>query len=456
MIEKIQKNEKYIKILFVITMFILCFIWSCSQPYGQTPDEGMKMDICRYIIENHKLPHGGDESIRDAVWGISYGFTPIFSYMISALFMRIVMFFTTDFFAMVVAARFVSVLCYTGTIIFTIKIAKKLFSGLYQWLFIILIACLPQFVFLGTYINNDSLALFSTAIIIYSWIIGLQNKWDWKSCITMAIGIGLCALSYYNAYGFILASVIIYVVSYIIEQGKNMDVKEFFKKGIVIFFIAFAIAGWWFIRSAIIYEGDFLGLKITNEYAEQYAIEQYKPSVINTPAKHHSSLIYMIIKWEWAKSTFQSFVGMFGNMCIALHPAYYYITMLFFGITGIGSIVYLWKMVKNKCKEKTKENKKQILLMVVFLLCIIIPILLSLYYSYYSDFQPQGRYIMPMLIPFMYFITKGLQTLFELIEKKWNINSKIRKIIILLIGVTWYIVPILSLTMAVIPFYKIK
>ena len=67
-------------------MFLLCFKWSASQPFNSGPDEGMKMDICKYIAQNNKLPHGGDEAVRNPIWGISYGFTPIFSYIISSIF----------------------------------------------------------------------------------------------------------------------------------------------------------------------------------------------------------------------------------------------------------------------------------------------------------------------------------------------------------------------------------
>ena len=88
------KLDKIIKIVLLITAFMLYFIWSCCQPYNSAPDEGMKYDICKYIVNNNTLPHGGDPQIRNEIWGISYGFTPILAYMICALFMKIVMFFT--------------------------------------------------------------------------------------------------------------------------------------------------------------------------------------------------------------------------------------------------------------------------------------------------------------------------------------------------------------------------
>ena len=76
---------------------------------------------------------------------------------------------------------------------------------------------LPQLLFIGSYINNDSLALFSISIIIYSWLKGLESSWNVKSCITLSVGLALCALSYYNAYGYILTSVILFIASYFIN-----------------------------------------------------------------------------------------------------------------------------------------------------------------------------------------------------------------------------------------------
>ena len=52
--KKIDKG-KIIKILFIIFSFLLYFVWSCSQPYNSAPDEGMKYDICKYIVEYNRI-----------------------------------------------------------------------------------------------------------------------------------------------------------------------------------------------------------------------------------------------------------------------------------------------------------------------------------------------------------------------------------------------------------------
>lgn len=46
--------------------------------------------------------------------------------------------------------------------------------------FIVLTSALPQIIFIGSYINNDSLALLSISIIIYAWLNGIESKWNIK------------------------------------------------------------------------------------------------------------------------------------------------------------------------------------------------------------------------------------------------------------------------------------
>ncbi len=96
MLESLKKinREKTLNIIIVVIAFCVYFAWSCSQPYNGAPDEGMKYDICQYLLHHGTLPHGGDWEIRNPVWGISYGFTPILSYIISAFFMKFIMLFT--------------------------------------------------------------------------------------------------------------------------------------------------------------------------------------------------------------------------------------------------------------------------------------------------------------------------------------------------------------------------
>ena len=418
-------KEKHLKIIYIIIITSIVITFAICMPPNSGPDEVMKMDICKYIAEYNKLPHGGEDAVRDATWGISYGFTPILSYIFGGIFIKITSIFTQDLHTLYVSARLVSCICYLIMGIFVIKIGDKLFKNkYYKWIFITLVTTLPQVVFLGSYINNDALALMSIAIIVYAWILGMKNKWKIKTCVMLAIGIGLCALSYYNAYGYILTSAILFIVFYLIYK---FDIKEMLRKGILITIITFAVCGWWFIRSYIIYDGDFLGMATTDRYAEQYAIEELKPSNRSTPQNTGMSLYTMLISEKWIYSTIKSFIAIFGGMEIGM-PFYVYAFFLLMFLLGF--IGYILQVTKKKYLKNLDKNKK--LLEFAFIFNIFLPPALSFYYSYFSDFQPQGRYIMPMLIPFMYFVTLGVQNIME----KRIPNNKGKKIIQIVIAVS--------------------
>ena len=205
-----QKHYWLTAAVFAVSALIICCAWTIIQPFNSAPDEYMHYQIAQFIYQKGTLPFGGDPEIINPIWGTSYGFTPILAYIIGAAFMKITSIFTINETALLMSARLVSILCNTGTVIMCFKIADKLLKGVYRWIFVVFVALLPQFIYIGSYVNSDALAIFSTSLIIYSWIYGLTSKWSRKSCVLLAFGISLCALSYYNAYGFILCSMILY------------------------------------------------------------------------------------------------------------------------------------------------------------------------------------------------------------------------------------------------------
>mgnify|MGYP006892997584 CR=1 FL=1 len=56
---------------------------------------------------------------------------------------------------------------------------------------------------------------------------------------------------------------------------------------------------------------------------------------------------------------------------------------------------------------------------------MIIPNILNAYYSYASDYQPQGRYSLPMIVPLTYFMVMGYGNLFDVQIKKESLRKKI-------------------------------
>ena len=111
--------------LFLTAVFLLLVIWAAILPFDQAADERMRYNVVDYIVRHNALPHGDDPELRNEVWGISYAFNPILSYMVSALFVKVVKLFTDSFDVILFAARFVNVLLGTGTAYFVMKLGKR-------------------------------------------------------------------------------------------------------------------------------------------------------------------------------------------------------------------------------------------------------------------------------------------------------------------------------------------
>ncbi len=449
MYKKIQKydRQKLFEYIYVISAFVFLMMWMVIQPFSVSPDEQMRYLIPEFIYNNGYLPHGGDMLIRNEQWGISYGFTPITSYIISAVFMKVASIFSTDFMFLLKAARLVNVLFGTATVYVIIRIGKSIFSKPYDWLFIIVTSTLPQFIFINSYINMDSMALFGCALLFYMWIYGKDNNWNAKSCIGTGIAVSVCALSYYNTYGFVLCTVIYFVASNIIANKEN---KNWFlvviKKGLIITVVVLLLTGWWFIRNYIIYDGDILGLSTSNLYGEKYAIDNLKPSNILTPMKEGRSVLDMLLG-GWIKVTAISFFGCFGAIDITMSIYAYIIYGAFIVLGIIGLVIKLLNIKEAKAK---KDYVQAVWFNVSSILAVLVTIGLSIYYSYASDYQPQGRYILPMMVPFFYLIVSGLIRLIEMFREK----DKYTKYICYAIEVIYFVLIIYCYWGVYFPVYK--
>lgn len=404
-----------IELLFLTLCFLFYFTWSMSQLFDSCPDEYMRYLIPKYIYLNDSLPLGQDASIRSNLWGDSYGFGPMFPAIIAAFFMKITSFFSTGDFHLLMAARMVSILSSVGTVFIIIRLSKRLFKDNTRFLFIALIAFWPQYAFISTYVNNDALSIFSTALIVYFWVRGLETRWNIKSCVGLSIGISICLMSYYFAYGFILVSILIFFWTNLRWRSGRDDTKLLLKKTALIVALVCAMAGWQFIRNWVLY-GDLFGLRIESYYSEIYATSSLKPSVRVTPEKSGMSLMSMIFEKGWLKHSYTSFIGYFGYMSIPLNEWMYRFYTAVFGVGVCGCVLTLARRLALRIKSKKARAKVLITSIlrdpafnVSILIAALIPPALSCYYSYCFDYEPQGRYWMTMIIPAMYITAKGFE-----------------------------------------------
>ena len=428
MLNKIKKWLKKYRweFIFVCMCFSMYLLWAGTMPFDSGPDEAMRFQIADFIYDHGFLPTGAEAELRDDEWGMSYGFTPILSYIFSSFIMKLVSMVTSSPNWLLLGARGISVISSTITVIFLFMISKKCFTGLNQWVFVVFVALLPQFIFISSYVNNDAFAIMTTAIIFYSWILGLEKNWDIKACILLGIGISLCSLSYYNAYGFILSSIIIFIATNMKPFNKNTLTKTILS-GSLITGIIIVLAGWWFLRNYFIHSGDILGIRTSSEFCERYAVESLKPSMRATQLRKGVSLLEMIFqrtfKFNWIDMTYLSFIGCFGQMKILLEDYMYSIYTIFYAIGIVGLYFKTKGFILAKRAEIKKNTRKEngwekYMFYLAIMLTIIIPIVISIYYSYTSDYQPQGRYVMPMIIPLSFLLTKGISQIKLVINER--------------------------------------
>lgn len=435
-----NEQSKVPETIFISFCFILFTLWAIVQPFNSCPDELMRYDVIKYVFDYNKLPNGGDPLIINKIWGFSYAFLPYLSGLVSVLFMKILSIFITNEWGLILAAR-MAVVCFgTLTVYYVIKISNKLFKGEYKWLFIALICCLPQFAFLSSYMNNDMLALLSVAMMIYYWIEGHENGWKTKTNIKLAISVSICLLSYYNAYTFVLFSIVFFIWSNIHnKENKNIILRKFISVAIIVFILC----GWWFIRNAILYDGDFIGMSTMEKYSNMYAIEAIKPVNRFTPLKQGIPLISMLFNMKWLSDTYLSFIGRFGYMNIPVYDWMYY---FYSSIISIGIILFISKVYELKKKKDIKF---------IFFGCVglagILTILLSMYRSYSVDFQPQGRYVIECLIPLMMFVTVGFEKIHQSIVSRTGKNYKR---FIYCICILCMLINIISFTKIILPQYS--
>ncbi|ASW42449.1 glycosyltransferase family 39 protein [Clostridium isatidis] len=422
------KERKYIVNLMVFS-FSIFMLYAVIIPFNNAPDEQLRFDIVDFILKYKELPIGGDPRLFYGDFGVTYAFKPYIAYVFSALLCILAELLKINIEPFMIS-RFFSVLCGVGTVYFTYLICKKIFKeSKIKYVLPIFFASIPQFSFLNSYVNQDSLMIFLSSITVFLWIEGISNNWEWDIVIKISIVNGIIMLTYMNGYSIILCTVILVILTY---KNKN---SEFFKKTMFFTLISLLISGWFFVRNLIIYNGELFGDTISLELQEKLAIDSLKPSLRDVPYKHGLNMITMLIKTDWLKKTFMSFWAMLGNMDIRLNSVYYYLFMV------ISMLTVLVIIAKVKSAIVNRKYNDAFKLRIVFIFEILIVIILSIIYSTYNDFQPQGRYIYPAIIPIIIFIGET----FEYIINKFRLKEWIVYLFIGVIIIFNIALPILAM-----------
>lgn len=375
------------------------------------PDEGLRYLVPKFIFENGHLPTGYDAATIHSMGNWSYAFYPQFlGPIVSVFFMYVTSLFSSTPDSLLFAARMASVLFGVIAVFFVGKSVEKLFKDnknarILSYMAMILFAGWPQVAFLSAYVNNDIVALCGVSIIMFACISGLKDGWSRKNAAILAIGFVICLLSYSNSYGFVLFGAFFFLVSL---WWQTQSKRLFFKLIGFVAFITVLFAGPFFIRNAVIYNGDVTGMATFRKETlkwEAKAGEEAQRSYAEISGK---GLKTLLADKGYRETQINSTIARFGKMKVA--PVEKYITV-YKQFIMIGIVGCVWMLIATCLRYVRREaeamgmrnmvikNKYKILLVGCMIAASLITVALSLYYTLAIDYQPQGRYIIYLLVP---------------------------------------------------------
>ncbi len=374
--------------------------------YANPPDEHARYLVPQFICRYGRIPTGMEEEIRIPGYGFSYGLYNVFPYIVQGYVMRFVRLFTDSELGLLYAARLVNVTFGVLMAAVVYLLGRRLFSDRrFRWLFCFGVMYLPQSIFIHTYVNTDSCCMLATAMMLYGIVCLYQDGISWKNSLWMSGGIILCALSYYNAYGYILSCILLFAAYFFRREkgGLRCRWKPMLRWGCLISAIVLLGIGWWFIRSYIVLDGDFLGLATREKMRDLFGVGKED---LKTYQSMGLSVWYMLRERNTLEGAFYSFVAAYGSMSIYAGPWLYRLYKLFFGAGALGCLSYLCQR-----KGRARMSGRRLFFHANMIFCILMPFVLMVYYAYTMDYQHQGRYLLPGLIPLMYYAVRGIEEL---------------------------------------------
>lgn len=389
----------------VILFTMMMLIPSGDRPVDPTitaPDENAHYAFnVLYIVNHNRLPVTGRDDLDAytictphhvglAPCVYSYTSYPGPNYVISALFVKIFHKLGNPIPSYNVA-RITSVL---SGIAFAICSYAAVFSVLrrraYATILTSAVIFIPQFIFTMSYTNLDAFAAGVSAFVGLAAIQFALNPRSRGWQIALAIGLfGLLPTVKYNYFSVGLGALLL--IGYVMRRAvfNKAEVLRFAKYALVSFLL---LASFWYLRNIVLYH-DLFGqgymLKIMSHYSQ-----------LGTAYPVDMTGLNIAIHRDFFTTLFQSFFFALGLMHFYLSTSSYdMLLLLLFGCVAL--------MIYNSThpfKAQLLQRKQALLAAGLFVVVGLSTLAVVLYNSLVYDFQPQGRYMYPILVPTLLFI----------------------------------------------------
>lgn len=366
--------------------------------FNAHPDEYLHFETARYFV-NHWWPAPlNDPTIAPTFshYGFSYMSDLDVAYFLMGKFIALLQGWLTT---PEIAARLFNVLLF---VILAAWLARRLEASLAP--FILLIS--PQVWYVFSYVNGDAWALFVAMLIVVQLAdqkSGLQRYFEGKTwsdslrgAVSFALLLALMIMAKRNYYLFLLFVGFVAGWATLSEHGLALKIQRA-RKWIVVLLLAAA-----FYSPVRIAHEALNGFDIPRrqqEQAEKYAAPHFKPSEIaaGTGAgrlvMRNKGVPFAELFTErgWLGESFQSFCGVYRWMRLKDND-YYYVLM---------GLLYA-ALVASLLVRVVRLSWRDALFAAGVLTTAGLVVLISAYHSWTADYQPQGRYLFPILPMFAF------------------------------------------------------
>lgn len=405
------------KLIFMLKLLsCLCLITSAGlvvyigvhSAYGAHPDEGMTMMAIDYYLL-HWLPPDMRSEVVAGTFSV-YGHSRLEEMSIYYFLAGKIGFLFKTLWNFAGYYRVFNLCLYLFMCFIVIKNIWK-----EPWLIFCAMAT-PQLCYIFSYATSDGWDYFCSFILIYQVIVkdsilnkALNNSGGKKKYIQlMFFGIlsAFIFMGKQNYYVVLLLAFLIFLFK--LMRTENKGKKQLMKDYMYILLI---FASTFMIRFSFeLYHYGFERSEILAQVKEQHAEYQFKKSTAledKYPGlclkDQGISLEEFHNRYNFCMTSYKSFCGVYGRM-------EYYSDSFYYFILGIMYFLLILFIIINAINVSSVIERLECLA-VVFV--IATSVLLSIYHSWTGDFQPQGRYLLPMLIGGGYLISKVKHTVLE-------------------------------------------
>lgn len=318
--------------------------------------------------------------------------------------------------------RLIAAIFGAGTVYFAWAATKQFAPGSPLWAVATaaLIALLPQFCFNSATAANDSAANFAATAAFYIWFRGLREPNYDRFLVKAGLLLGLATLAKLTVVALYPGLGLLLLFRLVNSWPGRMNASRFWKgamlqvggatAGVV------AVCGWWLVRNIKAYgdpTGSLGSLKL-------YQARFFQANFADTALTH-----------EFLTTTWLSSVGFFGWMQLRLADTLYFVTsiivLFMLAITG-------YVFLKRRIVERSRTSHQSSTPLEIQMAAIMMIVSLTLFANYLIfnstvAYQPQGRYLFPMLLPASLLITGGIYT--------WTWPPRLR-FVLLSIPLVWF------------------